>query len=286
MPSRPRPLRTATVTATERLSPQLVRLSFDCPDLVGSDLPFTDHYVKFLFPPAGADYAWPFDPEAIRAATPEQSPVTRTYTLRSHDAETGAIDVDFVIHGDEGLAGPWAARAVPGDELGFFGPGGAWAPAEGYDHFVLVGDESAAPAVAAAVEALPASVGASVFLEIADDAARFPFPERDGVDVVWVARDGAPFGSALAARIRATEVPTGRVGWFVHGVAEMIKDLRRYLFVEMSLPRADVSISGYWRSGMTEDGWQSSKHDFVAAMDTEEVAAGAEPAPVKEPRKA
>ena len=69
------------------------------------------------------------------------------------------------------------------------------------------------------------------------------------------------------------EVPEGKVGWFVHGVAEMVKDIRRYLFVDRSVPRADVSISGYWRTGMTEDGWQSSKHDFVAQMDAEESAA-------------
>ena len=60
---------------------------------------------------------------------------------------------------------------------------------------------------------------------------------------------------------------------FVHGVAEMIKDLRRFLFVELGLHRSDVSISGYWRSGMNEDGWQSSKHEFVAGMEAEEAAA-------------
>lgn len=286
MPSRPRTLRTATVTASERISPQLVRLSLDCPELAGSELPFTDHYVKFLFPPAGADYSWPFDPEAIRAATPEQAPVTRTYTLRRHDATTGAIEVDFVIHGDEGLAGPWAARATVGEQLAFFGPGGAWGPTDDYDHFVLVGDESAAPAVATAVEALPAGSTATVFLEIADPEATFDFPVRDGVETAWVARDGAPYGSALAHAVRSASLPEGRVGWFVHGVAEMIKDLRRYLFVELGLHRSDVSISGYWRSGMNEDGWQSSKHAFVAEMDSDEVAAGAEAAPIKEPRKA
>ena len=85
-------------------------------------------------------------------------------------------------------------------------------------------------------------------------------------------RDGAPYGARLAEAVRAGGVPDG-AAWFVHGVAEMIKDLRRFLFVEHKVPRADASISGYWRTGMTEDGWQSSKHDFVAAMETEESAA-------------
>lgn len=258
MPPRQRIERRAAVTATERLSQDLVRLTFDCPDLAGVELPHTDHYIKFSFPP-----------------------VTRTYTVRSHDTATGAIVVDFVVHGDEGLAGPWAAAATPGDEISFFGPGGAWHPAEGVDHFVLVGDESAAPAIAAALEALPRGASATVFLEIADDAARFPMPTPTGAVIEWVARDGAAHGSALAARVRAAAVPQGRVHWFVHGVAEMVKDLRALLFVERGVPRADVSISGYWRSGMTEDGWQASKHDFVAAMEAAELAAGAEAPPAK-----
>lgn len=273
MPPRQRVLRRATVVASERLSPQLVRLTFDCPDLVGVELPYTDHYIKILFPPAGASYAWPFDPEAVKRDDPGSAPVTRTYSLRSHDTATGRTEIDFVVHAD-GLAGPWAEGASIGDEIGFYGPGGAWAPATGFDHFVLAGDEAAAPAICAALEALPPEATATAFLEIADDAAVFPVPARAGVDVVWVPRNGAPYGQELARRVRATDQPEGRVGWFVHGVADMVKDLRRYLFVERGIARSDVSISGYWRSGMNEDGWQSSKHTFVEAMDAEEAAAG------------
>lgn len=275
MPPRQRPVRRATVTAHERISPNMVRLTFHCPDLVGVELPFTDHYVKLLFAPRGADYAWPFDPETVLQDDPSHAPVTRTYSLRSHDPATGLAQLDFVVHGDDGLAAPWAASAEVGDEIGFYGPGGAWAPGPDHDHFMLAGDEAAAPAICAAIEALPHSSTASAFLEIADPGSRFPVPERDGVDIVWVPRNGAPYGRELAGVVRSADVPAGRVGWFVHGVAEMVKDLRRYLFVERDVPRADVSISGYWRTGMNEDGWQSSKHAFVEEMDAEEAAAGA-----------
>lgn len=281
MPPRQRALHRATVTASERISPQLVRIAFDCPAMIGAEFPHTDHYIKLLFPPPGADYAWPFDPAAIREATPQQAPVTRTYTLRSIDPKTGALVVDFVIHGDEGLAGPWAAAARPGDEIGFLGPGGAWHPISEFSHFVFAGDESAAPAISAALEALPLGATADVFLEITDAAASFDVPIPEGSTLTWVARDGAGYGTALARAVREAPVPTQRTGWFVHGVAEMVKDLRSYLFVDLGLPRSDVSISGYWRSGMTEDGWQSSKHEFVATMDAEELAAGAAPAQAK-----
>lgn len=286
MPPRQRTLRRATVTSTERLSPQLIRLTLDSPDLIGVELPFTDHYVKLVFAPEGAPYSWPFDPEQGKAAHPEHPPVTRTYSVRSLDATTGELVIDFVVHGDEGLAGPWAANAAAGDEIGFFGPGGAWAPQPGFDHFILAGDEAAAPAICAALELIPDGARASAYLEIADPGATFPVPARENVEVFWVPRSGAAYGVELARAVRDLDVPEGRVGWFVHGVAGMIKELRRHLFVELGVPRADASISGYWRAGMNEDGWQSSKHDFVAEMDSSEVAAGAEPAPEKRPKRA
>src|SRR3954466_93637 len=90
---------------------------------------FTDHYVKLLFPPAGATYGAPFDVEQVRAELPaEQWPMTRTYTVRAWDAGAGELTIDFVWHGDEGVAGPWAATAAPGDRIQFFGPGGGYAP--------------------------------------------------------------------------------------------------------------------------------------------------------------
>jgi NADPH-dependent ferric siderophore reductase len=81
-PQRKRILRRATVVRTLALSPTMVRVVFTGADLhVLTDLAYTDHYIKVLFPPPGADYAWPFDPEQVRAErTPEDWPVTRTYT--------------------------------------------------------------------------------------------------------------------------------------------------------------------------------------------------------------
>ena len=250
---RRRPARQATVTAVRRLSPDLLRLSFSCPDLAGEELPHTDHYIKLVF--GDGD---------------EPRPVTRTYTFRRVDTTTGDFDLDFVIHGDQGLAGPWAARAEVGDTLHFRGPGGAWHPGQDYDHFVLAGDEAAAPAIAAAVENLPAGATADVYLEIAGAGAEFEMPTPEGVNLNWVHRDGATHGTELSAAVRAGGIPQRRASWFIHGVAEMIKELRRFLFVDGGVDRADVSISGYWRIGLTEDQWQASKREFTAEAEAEE----------------
>ncbi|GAA2095913.1 siderophore-interacting protein [Microlunatus panaciterrae] len=276
VPSRKRVVRSITVARTEQLTPDMVRVTFTGDDLATlPDLPFTDHYVKLFFPPAGADYAWPFDPDELRERLPaDQRPVTRTYTIRSFDRGTGELAIDFVVHGDEGLAGPWAARARPGDSIGFSGPGGAWAPPAEADSHLLVGDEAAIPAIAAALDRLPAQATARVFLEVASPDHEQPLPLTDDTVVEWVHRGehGLGSGMALAAAVRAAGLPEGRLSAFVHGNAEMVRDLRRFLFVEKGVDRKQVSISGYWRPGQTEDRWQATKREFNRQMDEEESA--------------
>lgn len=272
-----RPLRTATVVRTENLSASLVRVVLTVDDPAGMpELPFTDHYVKILFPPEGADYTWPFDDDTIKAERPrEEWPVTRTYTIRAYDPETAELVLDFVVHGDQGLAGPWAAGAQPGDTIGFRGPGGAWAPDPVGSPLWLIGDEAAIPAIAAALDVLPDDVAAEVFVEVASAEERLELRERDNITVHWAHREdlGAGYGQALAAAVRATPVPHQNLHAFVHGNAEMIKDLRRYLFLENEVDRTNVSISGYWRTGQTEDMWQAGKREFNEAMEAEEAAA-------------
>ncbi len=269
-------VREAEVVGVEWLSPGLVRLFFTGEDLRGiPPLECTDHYIKFFFPPKGADYSWPFDPALLRTTLPAgQRPVTRTYTVRSFERESNTMAVDFVVHGDEGLAGPWAAKATPGDRIGFRGPGGKFIPDHSADALLVAGDEAALPAIAATLQALPADVVAEVFVEVEDEAHRIELPVNERTTVHWVHRDDHSHGVGLAQAVRNAPYPDGRVQAFVHGNAHMVKDIRRYLFVERGLEKARASISGYWRTNYTEDAWQASKHEFVAAMEAEEAAAG------------
>ncbi len=251
----PRPVHTATVARTENVARDMVRVILTGEGLRAlPQLTFTDRYVKLRF-----------------------GEVTRTYTIRRFDREANEMAIDFVIHGDEGLAGPWAARARPGDEISFMGPGGAWAPAPDADVHLLVGDEAAIPAIAAALEALPADARASVFIEVASADHHQPLPATSRTELTWVHRDehGLGYGEALVRAVIAAGVPSGMVEAgvveaFVHGNADMVKPLRRFLFFDAGLDRSRVSISGYWRTGLNEDGWQSSKREFNAAMEAED----------------
>ncbi|QPK80036.1 siderophore-interacting protein [Corynebacterium lizhenjunii] len=268
----------ATIVGKEQISPDMVRLRALAPELIGREFDYTDHYIKILFVPDGAPYSWPFDLAEIKRSQPKHlRPVTRTYTLRSVDSATGEIEIDFVLHGDSGLAGPWARDVEVGQTFAFLGPGGGWAPTAKYDHFVLAGDESAAPAIAAALERIPAGSSAVAFIEVEAAGHEIPLPTGEDIEVRFVYREGAMPGSVLSDAVRSYTPPPGHVGWFVHGVAEMIKALRRHLFVAKGVSKRDASISGYWRLRMTEDQWQESKREFVAALEAEEEAAAREP---------
>ncbi|MFD9281036.1 siderophore-interacting protein [Streptomyces mirabilis] len=262
----------AHVVRTERLTPHMQRVVLGGEGLAeftaGTS---TDHYVKLLFAPEGVTYPEPFDVERIREELPrEQWPVTRTYTVRAWDPELRELTLDFVVHGDEGLAGPWAAHVQPGEVVRFMGPGGAYAPDAGADWHLLAGDESALPAISAALEALPEGAVARAFVEI---SGREEEQKIDSdVEVVWLHRGDRPLGEALVEAVRALDFPAGRVHAFVHGEAGFVRELRRLLRVEREIPREDLSISGYWRLGHNEDGWQASKRDWNAQVEAEQEA--------------
>lgn len=271
----PRKPRTARVVRTERLTAHMQRVVLGGEELAGLAADTcTDHYVKLLFGPAGVTYPEPFDLERIHTEFPrEQWPVTRTYTVRAWDPEHQELTLDFVIHGDEGLAGPWAARVRPGETVRFFGPGGAYAPDLSADWHLLAGDESALPAIARTLESLPSGVRAHAFVEVSG-------PEEEqkidsAMEVVWLHRGERPVGEALVEAVRALEFPEGRMQAFVHGEATFVKELRRLLRVELQIPREDLSISGYWRLGHNEDGWQAGKREWNARIEAEQESNGA-----------
>jgi NADPH-dependent ferric siderophore reductase len=270
-----RPVRAATigeVTRIEQLTPHMVRIVVGGAGLAGLDAgAYTDHYVKILFPPPGVAYPEPFDLAVIRETLPrDQQPVVRTYTVRRWRPEVPELWLDFVVHGDTGIAGPWAAAAKVGDPVRFLGPGGGYTPNPQAGWHLLAGDESALPAMAAALEGMPAGATVKAFIEVEDAAEEQKLETPADAEITWLHRDGRPVGEALVAAVRALTFPPGQVHAFVHGEATFVKDLRALLRVERGLPLQQLSISGYWRRGMNEDGWQSSKREWNQQVEQEQ----------------
>ncbi|WP_432066741.1 siderophore-interacting protein [Streptomyces sp. C10-9-1] len=266
----------ATVLRTERLTPHMVRVVLALPPDTAFTLgSFTDHYVKLVFAPEGVRYPEPFDLDRIRAEFPrEQWPANRTYTVRSWDAAHRELAVDFVVHGDEGLAGPWAARARAGETVRLLGPGGGYAPDPEADWHLLAGDESALPAIAASLERMPAGAVVHAFVEVAGPEEEQKVVTPDGVAIRWLHRGARPVGEALVAAVTALEAPPGEVSAFVHGEAGFVKELRRHLRQERGIPRERLSISGYWRLGQTDEAWRAVKREWNEQVEREQEAAG------------
>ncbi|MDJ0463301.1 siderophore-interacting protein [Streptomyces sp. H27-C3] len=265
----------AQVTRTERITPHMVRVVLGGEGLAGFTVgEFTDHYIKVLFPAADVTYPEPFDMARIREEFPsEQWPATRAYTVRSWDATARELAVDFVVHGDEGLAGPWAALVRPGETVRFLGPGGGYVPDAAADWHLLVGDESALPAIAASLERMRAGAVVRAFVEVANAEEEQKIVTPDGVEVTWLHRGDSPVGDSLIAAVRGLDFPAGDVQAFVHGEAGFVKDLRSHLRIDRAIPRERLSISGYWRLGQDDDAWRAAKREWNEQVEREQESA-------------
>ena len=269
-PRPPRPQIVLTVLRREELSPHLVRVHLGGP---GFDAfvnnAFTDRYVKIVFAKPELELEPPYDLALLRETLPaEDVPVTRTYTVREVDEENRRLAIDFVVHGEEGLAGPWAARAEPGQRLAFSVPGGGYAPDPDADWHLLAGDESALPAIGAALEALPTDATGIAFVEVDGAADEIALAHPAGVELRWLHRNGAPAGTSrvLADAVAAHIWPAGQVQVFAHGERESMKALRDVFFAQRGLDRSAVSLSGYWAHGRTEDRFQAEKREPIGRI--------------------
>lgn len=229
------------VVATAWLTPRMVRVVLGGDGLEGFEpVSCTDAYVNVALPPEGAPYAAPFDIDEVRAELPEPLwPIRRRYTVRRWDPAEQLLTLDILAHGDQGVGGPWAARARPGDALVFTGPSGGYRPDPTADWHLLVGDEAALPAIAASLEAIPTGALAVVRLlaDGPDHEVDLASPGR--LDLAWLHRRGdADLDAALlSTAVRALTFPVGRGHAFVHGEAGEVRAIRRHLLAERDLDR-------------------------------------------------
>jgi NADPH-dependent ferric siderophore reductase len=263
-----RPQAVLSVERREQLNPHLVRVVAGGPGMAQFRTnDFTDKYVKLLFVDPDLGLTPPYDLAELRASLPpEQRPVTRTYTVRSVDLDAQRLTLDFVTHGEEGLAAPWAAAAEPGDLLALSGASGAYRPDPELDWHLFAGDESALPAISSALEALGRDARGVAYLETADSGHFLDAAAPAGVDIVWLDRpEPGAHPRLLADAIAAGTWLPGRVGVFAHGERESMKAVRAALRGRLS-DRDELSLSGYWAYGRTEDRFQAEKREPVGRI--------------------
>jgi NADPH-dependent ferric siderophore reductase len=274
-----RPIHTFEVISREQLAPHMIRLVLGG---VGFDTftpgGYTDSYVKIAFVDPDVDVAalpHPLTLDSFNVLPENKRPAVRTYTVRSVDASRRQISIDFVVHGELGVAGPWAAAAEPGQPAYLMGPSGAYAPDPAADWHLLAGDESGLPAISAALEALPPNAIGKAFIEVSGPDDEIPLTSPEGVDVHWLYRGGradlvsedkAGDNAPLVAAVKEMLWLPGQVQVFVHGEAQAVMhNLRPYLRKERGVEAKWASISGYWRRGRTEETFRQWKAELAKA---------------------
>ncbi|GJO29586.1 hypothetical protein NJB1507_36910 [Mycobacterium marinum] len=273
-----RPVHTFEVVGTQQLAPHMVRVrvggsGFDT--FVPSE--FTDSYVKLVFVAHDVDVAAlprPLTLDCFSSLPPEKQPAVRTLTVRRVDAAAREIVLDVVAHGEHGVAGQWAAAAQPGEPVYLMGPSGAYKPDPEADWHLLAGDESALPAIAAALEALPADAVGKAFIEVAgpDDEIELRAPESFQINWVYrggradlVSADRAGDHAPLIEAVKTALWLPGQVHVFIHGEAQAVMhNLRPYIRKERGVDaKWASSISGYWRRGRTEETFRQWKRELA-----------------------
>ncbi|WP_163510766.1 siderophore-interacting protein [Fodinicola acaciae] len=252
----------AHVVDRQVVTPHMARITFGG-DLDGFTTVGIDHRIKLFFPlpgqdapevPTGSDWY-----QRYRAMPAAVRPPMRTYTIRNHRPEAGEVDVDFVLHGDTGPASSWAGRARAGDRVVICGPNAAVPPTVGYEYRpvadsdwrLIVGDETALPAISGILESFGPDEKAMVFVEVPEEADVQPLATRGDVSVTWLPRHGAGDGVGLSLRRAVTEAsfPNGRPYAWLAGESSTVTALRRHLVRERKLDKQQVTFLGYWRRG-------------------------------------
>ncbi|MBS7696928.1 MAG: siderophore-interacting protein [Chelatococcus sp.] len=235
------------------ITPHLRRITLAGQDLARFDS--SNFHVKLLLPPAGLEPAWPVMGRNGLPVWPEgeRRPTVRTYTVRRVDVRAGELDVDFVMHEDAGPGAAFALRAQPGDVIGVMGPGGRGI-AEA-DWYCLVGDETAFPAIARILEAMPATARGIALVEVSDVSEEQIIQHPPGISLRFLHRNGAEPGSTtlLPDAVRAIEWPSeGSVFAWAGVEFEAFRAIRSYWRKDMNLDRSSHLAVAYWRRGVSE----------------------------------
>ena len=244
--------RELAVQAVQRVTPHLVRIRLGGDALEGFTSPGFDDHVKLFFPDeatgaltlptAGPD--GPIWPEG-------RKPTMRDYTPRHFDALAQTLEIDFALH-EAGPATRWAEQAAVGQRLGVGGPRGSFIVPTAFDWHLLIGDDTALPAISRRLAELPTGARAVVLAEVDSAADHVDLPTAADVDITWVHRNEARAAAGtppLLAALHAARLPTGAFHAWIGCESAHAKALRAHLIDECRANPKWIRASGYWRAG-------------------------------------
>ncbi|WP_447801386.1 siderophore-interacting protein [Pseudomonas kilonensis] len=238
------------VLRVEDLTPRMRRITVGGPELAGFASLGTDDHVKLLFPQNAEEHAAleNSSPSIDKAQGP--MPQMRDYTPRRYDLDTLELDIDFVLHGD-GPAATWAAQATPGQYLYIAGPRGSMIVPDIFDSYLLIGDETALPAIARRLEGLASNRRALVVVEVENGAEQQILQSPAQVHVIWVLREGRQ--DNLLRTVQQLDMPGGKLYAWVATESKVSRQIRKVLLEEKGLDQDFVKAVGYWKLDDSEE---------------------------------
>ncbi|WP_460068896.1 siderophore-interacting protein [Pseudomonas sp. H2_E05] len=229
------------------ITPRMRRITLGGPELAGFVSLGSDDHIKLLFPQNAAEQVALQSPTfTVKGDGPQ--PAMRDYTPRRFDLDLGELDIDFVLHGD-GPASTWAQQAQPGQHLYIGGPRGSLIVPDIFDSYLLIGDETALPAIGRRLEELPAGCKVLAVIEIADLAERQTLESAAEVDIIWVVRGQ----DDLLKCVRNLTLPSGTLYSFVATETKLSRQVRRVLLDTHQVDEDFLKAVGYWRAEGSDD---------------------------------
>jgi NADPH-dependent ferric siderophore reductase len=247
------------VARTERVTPHMHQVTFAGGDLDNFVHKGFDQWFRLAIPVHDGDRLdkvpskFTFGTLIKFMAMPRGTrPTIRNYTVRDFrpaaDGQPAEMDVDFVIHGDSGVAGPWAVSAEPGAPVALVDQGCGWKPVPAAQSLIVT-DESGMAAALGVLRDMPRDATGHAIIEIFDDKDRQDDDAPEGVTVHWLVRKTSDDPGTLALPALRELGISADLYAFTVGESALIKGVRRHLVNDRGVPKANVTFSGYWRIG-------------------------------------
>ena len=174
----------------------------------------------------------------------------RDYTPRAFDRAGGTLEIDFALH-EAGPATQWAWSASPGDLLEIGGPKGSSIVTDDFDWYLLIGDETALPAIGRRVEELRPGVPVTSLVVVDSAAEQQTFSGQSDHRAKWVYREAPSLDNAdlLLAALQGFEPPAGDGYVWIAAEAQVARRVRAYAIDVLRHPKAWTKAAGYWTRG-------------------------------------
>lgn len=237
------------IVRCEDVTPNMRRITLGGPGLEGFPPDQDSAYIKLY----------------LGKTKPGMKPLMRTYTIRTQREQYNEIDVDFVLHGDDGPASVFAMQAKVGDPVTIAGPGPVKLVDLSADWFFIVGDMTALPAASVSIEKLPADARGYAVFEILSEADSQDLPCLENFQIHWVVNPHPDQeNTCLIDKVIALPWLEGRPSVWAACEFSGMRALRKYFKQDRQVGKKDLYVSSYWKRGLSEDQHKKVKQQDAA----------------------